>query len=102
MCIRMHVYTYLYMKTGVDMGKGGFKIPKFTVIGHRGHGMNILNSGDRRMKAYKENSISSFNTAAAFPLDFVEFDVQVTKDNCPVIFHDNFILTQENVSCILV
>ncbi|KAL1820129.1 hypothetical protein ACET3Z_014998 [Daucus carota] len=81
---------------GVDMAKGGFKIPKFTVIGHRGHGMNILNSGDRRMKAYKENSISSFNMAANFPLDFVEFDVQVTKDDCPVIFHDNFILSQEN------
>ncbi|KAL8134559.1 glycerophosphodiester phosphodiesterase GDPD1, chloroplastic-like [Apium graveolens] len=81
---------------GVDMGKGGFKIPKFTVIGHRGHGMNMLNSGDRRMKAYKENSISSFNTAAAFPLDFVEFDVQVTKDGFPVIFHDNFILSQQN------
>ncbi|WOG97099.1 hypothetical protein DCAR_0416438 [Daucus carota subsp. sativus] len=68
---------------GVDMAKGGFKIPKFTVIGHRGHGMNILNSGDRRMKTYKENSISSFNMA-------------VTKDDCPVIFHDNFILSQEN------
>uniref|UniRef100_A0A162AAX8 glycerophosphodiester phosphodiesterase n=1 Tax=Daucus carota subsp. sativus TaxID=79200 RepID=A0A162AAX8_DAUCS len=81
---------------GVDMAKGGFKIPKFTVIGHRGHGMNILNSGDRRMKTYKENSISSFNMAAKFPLDFVEFDVQVTKDDCPVIFHDNFILSQEN------
>lgn len=52
------------------------------------------------MKAYKENSISSFNAAATFPLDFVEFDVQVTKDDCPVIFHDNFILTQENVSYI--
>ena len=88
------------MDTGVDMAKGGFKIPKFTVIGHRGHGMNILNSGDRRMKAYKENSISSFNMAANFPLDFVEFDVQVTKDDCPVIFHDNFILSQENVRII--
>lgn len=56
---------------------GGFKIPKFAVIGHRGNGMNMLNSADRRMKAVKENSIISFNTAANFPVDFVEFDVQV-------------------------
>ncbi|KAK8290470.1 hypothetical protein V6Z12_D07G264400 [Gossypium hirsutum] len=66
------------------------------VIGHRGHGMNILQSSDSRMKAIKENSILSFNSAAKFPLDFIEFDVQVTKDDCPVIFHDDFILTEEN------
>lgn len=39
--------------------------------------MNMLNSSDTRMKLVKENSLLSFNTAAAFPLDFVEFDVQV-------------------------
>ncbi|WOG81752.1 hypothetical protein DCAR_0100903 [Daucus carota subsp. sativus] len=71
-------------------------IPKFAVIGHRGNGMNVLNSSDTRMKHVKENSILSFNTAASFPLDFVEFDVQVTRDGCPVIFHDDFILSQEN------
>jgi len=25
------------------------------------------------------------------------FNLQVTKDGCPVIFHDNFIYTEENV-----
>ncbi|KAI3666058.1 hypothetical protein L6452_44696 [Arctium lappa] len=69
---------------------------KFMVVGHRGHGMNVLHSTDRRMKAYKENSILSFNNAANHPLDFIEFDVQVTKDDIPIIFHDNFILSQEN------
>ncbi|KAK9108556.1 hypothetical protein Syun_024567 [Stephania yunnanensis] len=69
---------------------------KLAVIGHRGSGMNILHSPDRRMKAVRENTIRSFNTAAKFPVDFVEFDVQVTKDDCPVIFHDNFILTKLN------
>ncbi|XP_057437563.1 glycerophosphodiester phosphodiesterase GDPD1, chloroplastic-like [Lotus japonicus] len=73
-----------------------FKLPKFVVVGHRGHGMNMLQSSDRRMSAIKENSIASFNAAAAFPLDFIEFDVQVTRDDCPVIFHDDFILSQEN------
>ncbi|KAK9276863.1 hypothetical protein L1049_006400 [Liquidambar formosana] len=47
------------------------------------------------MKSIKENSILSFIAAAKFPLDFLEFDVQVTKDDCPVIFHDNFILSED-------
>ncbi|KAF1889492.1 hypothetical protein Lal_00024819 [Lupinus albus] len=72
------------------------KVPKFVVIGHRGHGMNALQSIDRRMRAIKENSIMSFNAAANFPIDFIEFDIQVTNDDCPVIFHDDFILSQEN------
>jgi glycerophosphodiester phosphodiesterase len=59
------------------MSNGGFKVPKFVVIGHRGNGMNVLQSTDRRMRAIKENSIMSFNAASSFPLDFIEFDVQV-------------------------
>ncbi|KAK9927539.1 hypothetical protein M0R45_024720 [Rubus argutus] len=77
------------------------RIPKFLVIGHRGNGMNALQSSDNRMRAIKENSILSFNTAAKFPLDFVEFDVQVTKDGCPVIFHDDFILAEDDQGTVL-
>ncbi|KAF6161568.1 hypothetical protein GIB67_009447 [Kingdonia uniflora] len=74
--------------------KGGVESSKFMVIGHRGCGMNMLrSSSDRKIK---ENTILSFNAAAKFGVHFVEFDVQVTKDDCPVIFHDNFILTEEN------
>jgi hypothetical protein len=65
---------------GMDVSsiRTGFKVPKFLVIGHRGSGMNILHSSDRRMKALKENSILSFNAAAAnSSVDFIEFDVQV-------------------------
>jgi len=33
------------------------------------------------------------------------FNLQVTKDGCPVIFHDNFMCTEENVkpiaACVL-
>ncbi|KAF5748674.1 hypothetical protein HS088_TW04G00632 [Tripterygium wilfordii] len=82
--------------TGVEMNKVAYRIPKFLVIGHRGNGMNVLQSGDRRMTAIKENSIVSFNAAGKFPVDFVEFDVQVTKDGCPVIFHDDIILSEDN------
>ncbi|KAG9446625.1 hypothetical protein H6P81_012753 [Aristolochia fimbriata] len=81
---------------GVEGVRTTFKAPKFLVIGHRGSGMNILYSPDRRMKAIKENTVMSFNAAGNFALDYVEFDVQVTKDDCPVIFHDNFILTEDD------
>ncbi|XP_031271470.1 glycerophosphodiester phosphodiesterase GDPD1, chloroplastic [Pistacia vera] len=89
--------------TGVEMNnnnnnRASFKIPKFLVVGHRGHGMNVLQSSDKRMKAIKENSIVSFNSAAKYPIDYIEFDVQVTKDDCPVIFHDNFIFSEDNGS----
>lgn len=54
-----------------------FKAPKFLVIGHRGHGMNVLQSSDGRMRGFKENTLLSFNAAAKHPVDYVEFDVQV-------------------------
>ena len=53
------------------------KMPKFVMVGHRGNGMNVLQSSDPRMRNFKENSIISFNSAAAFPVNFIEFDVQV-------------------------
>lgn len=62
---------------GVELGRSAYIIPNFLVIGHRGHGMNVLQSSDRRMRALKENSISSFNAASCFPIDYIEFDVQV-------------------------
>ncbi|XP_043723133.1 glycerophosphodiester phosphodiesterase GDPD1, chloroplastic-like [Telopea speciosissima] len=90
------IYSSRFPKGNDGAGRSSLKWPKFQVIGHRGSGMNMLHSPDRRMKAIKENSILSFNTAGKFGVDFVEFDVQVTKDDCPVIFHDDFILTEEN------
>ncbi|KAK9052286.1 hypothetical protein SSX86_028915 [Deinandra increscens subsp. villosa] len=84
------------LPTGLDVSNVRKILPKFMVVGHRGHGMNILQSTDARMKAFKENSILSFNKAANHPLDFIEFDVQVTKDDTPIIFHDNFILSEDN------
>ncbi|KAF5175255.1 Glycerophosphodiester phosphodiesterase [Thalictrum thalictroides] len=65
------------LSKGLDALRVSFKTPKFTVIGHRGSGMNMLQSTDRRMKSIKENTIRSFNAAANFPVDFVEFDVQL-------------------------
>lgn len=69
------------LRTGGNAGgeetKCRHKWPQLVVIGHRGNGMNMLLSSDIRMREIKENSILSFNTAAKFPIDFVELDVQV-------------------------
>ncbi|XXG41689.1 hypothetical protein AAC387_Pa01g2103 [Persea americana] len=81
-----------FSNNGCDGVKLPFKPQRFMVVGHRGSGMNM----DLRMKAIKENSILSFNEAGKSGVDFVEFDVQVTKDDCPIIFHDDFILTEED------
>ncbi|KAI3457798.1 hypothetical protein Pfo_014461 [Paulownia fortunei] len=92
----LSLYSSRFSK-GVDTGRAtSFKEPKFLLIGHRGNGMNMLQSSDLRMKAVKENTILSFNTAGKYPIDFIEFDVQVTKDGCPIIFHDNFIYSEDN------
>nr|GEU69875.1 glycerophosphodiester phosphodiesterase GDPD1, chloroplastic-like [Tanacetum cinerariifolium] len=53
-------------------------------------GVDVSNGG------FKENSILSFNNAAKHPIDFIEFDVQVTKDDVAIIFHDDTILFQEH------
>lgn len=75
----------------------GVARPPLVVIGHRGKGMNALASPDERMREVKENSVRSFNDAARVAgVGYVEFDVQVTKDGCPVIFHDNFIFTEQD------
>ncbi|XP_010450569.1 PREDICTED: glycerophosphodiester phosphodiesterase GDPD2-like [Camelina sativa] len=85
------------LSEGLELSKpNSFRLPGFSVIGHRGIGMNVLQSSDRRTRGVKENSILSFNSAAKYPIDFIEFDVQVTKDDCPVIFHDDFIYSEEN------
>lgn len=55
------------------------------VIGHRGYGMN---SKDRKSLQLGENTVESFIAAASLGASYVEFDVQLTKDNIPVIYHD--------------
>ncbi|MDG5786563.1 glycerophosphodiester phosphodiesterase family protein [Evansella sp. AB-P1] len=35
-----------------------------------------------------ENTMASFCSAVAYPIDGIEFDLQFTKDNIPVVIHD--------------
>jgi len=55
-------------------------------IGHRGLGKSY-NKGIRSARV-PENTILSFSEAAKLGADMVEFDVMLTSDNVPIIFHD--------------
>ncbi|CCD25071.1 glycerophosphocholine phosphodiesterase NDAI_0E02540 [Naumovozyma dairenensis CBS 421] len=55
------------------------------VIGHRGFGMNRKLSNSLQLG---ENTMESFIAASSLGAAYVEFDVQLTKDNIPVIYHD--------------
>ncbi|KAK9472860.1 Glycerophosphoryl diester phosphodiesterase family-domain-containing protein [Dipodascopsis tothii] len=55
------------------------------VIGHRGLGKNTTG---RKSLQLGENTLQSFIAAANLGASYVEFDVQLTKDRVPVIYHD--------------
>ncbi|MBU0731349.1 hypothetical protein KKC88_00535 [Patescibacteria group bacterium] len=50
------------------------------VVGHRGAAAYSI-----------ENTISSFKKAIALGANEIEFDVQLTKDSVPIIFHDEYL-----------
>uniref|UniRef100_A0A7E4VA64 GP-PDE domain-containing protein n=1 Tax=Panagrellus redivivus TaxID=6233 RepID=A0A7E4VA64_PANRE len=56
-------------------------------VGHRGMGNSYT-----KFSAVRENTLDSLNKAARNGADFVEFDVQLTKDQKVVIFHDFHVL----------
>lgn len=55
------------------------------VIGHRGLGKNFPG---RKSLQLGENTLLSFIHAAKLGASYIEFDVQLTKDHVPVIYHD--------------
>ena len=55
------------------------------IVGHRGSGAN---STARTTLQIGENTVQSFLTASSLGASCVEFDVQLTKDYFPVVFHD--------------
>ncbi|KAL8716949.1 MAG: hypothetical protein Q9225_005767, partial [Loekoesia sp. 1 TL-2023] len=63
------------------------------VIGHRGLGKNM---STRRSLQLGENTIQSFIAAANLGASYVEFDVQLTKDHVPVIYHD-FLVSETGI-----
>lgn len=58
------------------------KIPRF--IGHRGYGSDSYDKPD----SVPENTVDSFLKAYSLGVKMVEFDVQLTNDGVPVLYHD--------------
>ncbi|KAL9085047.1 MAG: hypothetical protein Q9165_007788 [Trypethelium subeluteriae] len=69
------------------------KMASTMVIGHRGLGKNV---GARKSLQLGENTIQSFIAAANLGASYVEFDVQMTKDLVPVIYHD-FLVSETGI-----
>ena len=63
------------------------------VIGHRGLGKNVAGRNSLQLG---ENTIQSFIAAANLGASYVEFDVQLTKDHVPVIYHD-FLVSETGI-----
>ncbi|KAL4440128.1 hypothetical protein ABPG75_003129 [Micractinium tetrahymenae] len=62
--------------------------------GHRGMGANVWHptSSTPIPAPYRENTLKSFQRAVECGASFLEFDVQVTRDGVPVIWHDNYVV----------
>lgn len=69
------------------------KITGPMVIGHRGLGKNTMS---QRSLQLGENTMQSFVAAANLGASYVEFDVQLTKDLVPVIYHD-FLVSETGI-----
>jgi len=69
------------------------KMSSTMVIGHRGMGKNMPSN---RSLQLGENTVQSFIAAANLGANYVEFDVQLTKDHIPVIYHD-FLVSETGI-----
>lgn len=57
-------------------------------VGHRGSGTSFKQTTSTGENTIRENTIASLKRAAEHGADMVEFDVQLSKDMIPVIYHD--------------
>ena len=69
------------------------KLSTTMLIGHRGLGKNITSN---RSLQLGENTLPSFIAAANLGAQYVEFDVQLTKDHVPVVYHD-FLVSETGI-----
>ncbi|XP_065193510.1 glycerophosphocholine phosphodiesterase GPCPD1-like [Sycon ciliatum] len=63
-------------------------------IGHRGMGASTVLQKDSA--SHVENTVSSFTAAGRHGADMVEFDVQLSSDLVPIVFHDFTFLIAAN------
>ena len=81
------VTPYYHPKLSVGSKSTYWKYVETKIIGHRGAGANKVVSGPENLQI-GENTVLSLVTAASLGAEYVEFDVQITKDKIPVIYHD--------------
>ncbi|HEY6530479.1 MAG TPA: glycerophosphodiester phosphodiesterase family protein [Cellvibrionaceae bacterium] len=60
---------------------------RYYLVGHRGYPAH-----------YPENTLSGILAAIAEGADAVEFDIQISKDNIPIIFHDDTLLRTTGIT----
>jgi hypothetical protein len=89
-CIGEFWFEFVHILPCLSTFKGDYIYPyrnEPLVVGHRGMGMNkpVV---DRSKLQLGENTVPSFTKTVDFNADAVEFDVQLTKDGIPVIYHD--------------
>lgn len=75
----------LKMKMDVSYQRYWNKSGKSVDVGHRGLGSSYKH---KKLAAVRENTIMSLQSAGSHGADYVEFDVMLSKDRVPVIFHD--------------
>ena len=68
---------------------GLFEPTGCAVVGHRGFGMNRCPG-----RGIRENTVASFIAAHSSGAGWCEFDVQVTADGIPVLWHDDILLVR--------
>ncbi|KAK4930974.1 Glycerophosphocholine phosphodiesterase [Elasticomyces elasticus] len=80
---------FVHPNLSVSEDRTYWKASTTRIIGHRGLGKNMAPGADKkRSLQLGENTLDSFVTAASLGASYVEFDVQMTKDHIPVIYHD--------------
>lgn len=85
-----------YKSNRVDVGGVVQELPLRSIwktvpsedVGHRGSGAHNAKSASGSRTWLAENTMLSFRQAARNLLPFIEFDVQLSKDGVPVIWHD--------------
>lgn len=82
----MYVTPFVHSQMSISRSDTYWKqLVSTRVIGHRGLGKNFNNKKSLQLG---ENTVESFIAAASLGASYVEFDVQLTKDFVPVIYHD--------------
>jgi glycerophosphoryl diester phosphodiesterase len=87
--VAMKAHPSKYVSDGISPAATAWTRNSVTLVGHRGLGMNrtVVKNGKPRLQM-GENTIASLTKGGELGAHFVEFDVQLTRDLVPVLYHD--------------